>query len=233
MQKKYGSLEIIMSLIAITISISILLKATFDMDTNYDVGWYHLPFAARIWGIIPKELFISVARIEDRYDGFPLLANFIQGFLWKITGRIEATRLLGYFSLVAYLLFLKNYLAIPLHISAIAILTIPAVLTHAPGGFVDLPGNIGISIALMVAYNLFRHSRLPNKKELWLIFLGMGAAANIKPQLQVLVFVLYWIVGIRLIWLYFRHKKKSQRKSWQTASLSLQRCHQCFRSLCF
>mgnify|MGYP003502590501 FL=1 len=54
-----SKLEIILSFIAIIICVAIFLKAIIDVDTNYDVGWYHLPFAARIWGIIPKSSFSS------------------------------------------------------------------------------------------------------------------------------------------------------------------------------
>ena len=39
-------LEIILSAIALMIATLIFLKAFIDVDTNYDVGWYHLPFAA-------------------------------------------------------------------------------------------------------------------------------------------------------------------------------------------
>jgi hypothetical protein len=46
---KTSKLEIILSLIAIIVCGTIFLKAIIDVDTNYDVGWYHLPFAARIW----------------------------------------------------------------------------------------------------------------------------------------------------------------------------------------
>ena len=222
MQKKStNSLEIIMSLIAIAISISIFLKATFDMDTNYDVGWYHLPFAARIWGIVPKESFLSVERIEDRYDGFPLLAHFFQGLLWKLTGRIEATHLVGYFSVIIYFLFLRSYLKIPLYISTIAIFTIPVVLTHAPSGFVDLPGNIGASVLVVMTYCFFRQSQLPSKKELLFTFLGAAVAVNTKPQLQPLVFVIYWMVVIRLLWLYFRYTAVGKRHLWLTIPLTV------------
>lgn len=219
-KKKFDSLEIVMSLIAIAITISIFLKATFDMDTNYDVGWYHLPFAARIWGIIPKESFLSVERIEDRYDGFPLLAHFFQGLLWKLTGRIEATHLVNYFSVIIYLLFLRSYLKIPLYISTIAIFTIPVVLTHAPSGFVDLPGNIGASVLVMMTYCFFRQSQLPSKKELLFTFLGAAVAVNTKPQLQPLVFVIYWVVVIRLLWLYFKHTIPEKLLLWKTLLLS-------------
>ncbi|MEM8675311.1 MAG: hypothetical protein AAGF83_15765 [Cyanobacteria bacterium P01_G01_bin.67] len=220
MQKKDGVLEIILSLIALTIAMSIFLKAILDMDTNYDVGWYHLPFAARIWNIIPAESFTSGAKVEYRYDGFPLLAHFFQGLLWKLTGRVQAANLVGYLSLIIYILFLRSYLKIPWYISIIAIFTIPAVLTHAPSSFVDLPGNVGASVLMMMTYCFFRQSRLPGKPELLIAFLGAATAANIKPQLQPLVFILFWVVGIRIVWLYWQHTSPSQRQLWLIVPLS-------------
>ena len=214
-------LEIILSFIAIVIAVSIFLKAIIDIDTNYDVGWYHLPFAARIWGIVPKNMYISENLIEHRYDGFPLLAHFFQGLLWKITGRIQATNLVGYLSLIAYFGILKQLFRVPLYLSVIAIFTIPAVLTHAATSFVDLPGNIAVSILMMMLYLLFRQSKLPSKLELLIIVLSAAAAGNIKPQLQPLVFLIYWIAGIRLVWLYFKYTNKTQRKLWLTISLAI------------
>lgn len=214
-------LEKILSAIALVIVISIFLKAIIDMDTNYDIGWYQLPFAARIWGIIPKEAFLAENLIEHRFDGFPLLANFFQGLLWKLTGRMQAANLVGYFSLLIYFFYLRSYFKIPLYLSVIAIFTIPAVLTHATTSFVDLPGNIGVSVLMLMLYNWFRQSRLPKKSELIAAFLGAATAANTKPQLQPLVFLLYLIVGLRLIWLYFKYTDSTQRRLWLTIPLTI------------
>ena len=219
---KYGKrgLEIILTAIAIVIVTSIFFKAINDLDTNYDVGWYHLPFAARIWGIVPESKFISENLIEHRYDGFPLLAHFFQGLFWKLTGHIQTTNLVGYLSLVIYFLFLRTYFRVPLYLSVIAIFTVPAVLTHATTSLVDLPGNVGVSILMMITYRWFCQSRLPSRPELLAAFLGAAAAANIKPQLQPLVFVIYFVVGLRLIWLYFRHTDPDKRKLWLTVPLA-------------
>ncbi|MDJ0596051.1 MAG: hypothetical protein QNJ72_39735 [Pleurocapsa sp. MO_226.B13] len=214
-------LEIILSSIAIVITTSIFLKAIIDLDTNYDVGWYHLPFAARIWGIVPKELYISENLIEYRYDGFPLLAHFFQGLLWKLTGHIQATNLVCYFSLIIYFIFLRIYFQIPLYLSVIAIFTIPTVLTHAATSFVDLPGNVGLSILMMMVYLLFKQSKLPSKQELAIIVLSAAVAVNTKPQLQPLVFLIYWVAGIRLVWLYFKYSDRQERRLWLTIPLAI------------
>ncbi|NJK58346.1 MAG: hypothetical protein HC939_21390 [Pleurocapsa sp. SU_5_0] len=214
------ALEIILSAIALVIATLIFLKAFIDIDTNYDVGWYHLPFAARIWGIVPTEFFSSEDIVEYRYAGFPLLAHFFQGLLWKISGRVQAANLVGYLSLIIYFLTLRSFFQVPLYLSVIAILAIPAVLTHASTSFVDLPGNIGVAVLMMMIYRFFSQSQLPSKKELLLAFLGAVMAANTKPQLQVLIFVLFWVTGIRLLWLYFKYTTSGKRQLWLTVSLA-------------
>ena len=220
MLKKKSAIEIILSAIAFFVVLSILLKAWFDIDTNYDAGWYQLPFAARIWGIVPAKSFLSEDVIEYRYQGFPLLANFLQGLLWKLTGRIQAANLVGYLSLIGYFFFLRSFFQVPLYLSVIAILAIPAVLTHTSSSFVDLFGNVGVSILMLSIYRFFIRSKLPEKSELFFVFLGAAIAVNTKPQLQPLVFVLFWITGIRLLWLYFKYTNANNRRLWLTVPLA-------------
>lgn len=213
-------LEIILSAIALIIATAIFLKAFIDVDNSYDVGWYHLPFAARIWGIVPAASFSSENIVEYRYAGFPLLTHFFQGLLWKLSGRVQAANLVGYLSLIIYFLTLRSFFQVPLYLSVFAIFAIPAVLTHASTSFVDLPGNIGAAVLMMMIYRVFRQSQLPRQKELLFSFLGAAMAANTKPQLQPLVFVLFWIAGIRLLWLYFKYTVAGKRQLWLTASLA-------------
>lgn len=213
-------LEIILSAIALAIATSIFLKAFIDLDNNYDVGWYHLPFAARIWGIVPAESFSSENIVEYRYQGFPLLTHFFQGLLWKISGRVQATNLVGYFSLIIYFLILRSFFKVPLYLSVIALFAIPAVITHASTSFVDLPGNVGVAVLMMMIYRFFSQSQLPSKPELLFAFLGAAMAANTKPQLQPLIFILFWVTGIRLVWLYFKYTTPDTRRLWLTVTLS-------------
>ena len=221
MLKKKSAIEIILSAIALIIALTIFLKAFIDLDTNYDAGWYQLPFAARIWGIVPAESFLSEDSIEYRYQGFPLLANFFQGMLWKLTGRIQSANLVGYLSLIGYFFFLRSFFQVPLYLSVIAIFAIPAVLTHASSSFVDLFGNVGVSILMLSIYRFFSKSQFPSKFELLFAFLGAAIAVNTKPQLQPLVFVLFWITGIRLLWLYFKYTNANNRRLWLTVPLAV------------
>lgn len=204
-------LETILSAISIILVVSIFLKAVIDIDTNYDVWWYHLPFAARIWEIVPREMFIGDEKwFEPRFDGFPLLAHFLQGFLWKITGRIQSTNSVGFFGILGYFFFLKTYFKVPFYLSAIAIFSIPLVITHASTSFVDLFGNVGISILVMMTYRFYVKRQLPQKQELLIAFFGAAIAANTKTQLQPLVFVILIVTGSRLVWLYWQKSSSKQ-----------------------
>ena len=203
--RKLSAIEIISRAITLVLLVSVFLKAVVNLDTGYDTGWYHHVFAARIWGIIPRESFETEKLVEYRYDGFPLLIHFFQGMFWKLTGRMQAANLVGYFSVLIYLFFLRSFFQVPLYLSAIAIFTIPAVLTHATTSFVDLPGNIGVAVTIMMFWQLCYRTKLPIKTELLAVFLGAVVAANSKPQLTVLIFVVWCGVMVRLATLYAKN----------------------------
>ena len=229
-KNKQKGLEIVLITIAALVTISIFLKAIIDLDIHYDTWWYHLPFAARIWGIVPQELFIGDEKwFEPRYQGFPLLAHFFQGFFWRLTGRVQSANLVCFFSLAIYLFWLKSYWQIPFYLSASAILAIPLVLAHSSSSFVDLPANIGASVLVMMTYLLYKRSRreplrgaqLPSKRELLVMFLGAAIAANTKTQMQVLVFFICCFVVVRLIWLYFQQSQISTHHLLKIVPISI------------
>ncbi|MEL6928959.1 MAG: hypothetical protein AAFO95_10010 [Cyanobacteria bacterium J06600_6] len=199
-------IETALSILAIALVTGIFLKAIIDVDTNYDPGWYHLPFAGRLGGILPRSMFIGDEKwFEPRFDGFPLLAHWLQGLFWRVTGRMQSTNLVSFCGIIGYLFFLKKFWRVPLYFSAIAIFSIPLVLTHASTSFVDLLGNVGTSILVMMVYRLYKNSQLPSKSELFIAFLGAAIAANTKTQLQPLVFVILIVASFRLMWLVWRH----------------------------
>jgi hypothetical protein len=198
-------LETILSVLAMVLVTAIFLKAALDIDNNYDPGWYHLPFAGRIWGILPRSMFIGDEKwFEPRFAGFPLLAHFLQGFLWRLTGRMQSANLVGFFAVIGYLCFLRKFFQVPLYLSAIALFSIPLVLTHASTSFVDLLGNIGTSILVMMTFRFYQNQQLPTKAELLMAILGAAIAVNTKTQLQPLIFLILIVTSWRLVWLYWQ-----------------------------
>src|SRR5208282_4614139 len=75
---------------------SMLAAAVHDVSMAWDVWYYHLPFAARIAGIVPAAQFTYDPLNQARFDGFPLLAETLQGALWRITGRAESANLVAF-----------------------------------------------------------------------------------------------------------------------------------------
>ena len=194
-------LETILKAIALLITISIFLKGWIDVDGTYDTWGYHLPFAARIWGIVPAEQFVHM---EARFRGFPLLGQFFQGFLWLITQRVQAANLVGFASLVLYGYFLKLYFRVPYYLTAIALLAVPLIQAHAVNSYVDLLANIFLSMTIMMAYVLYKEQKLPTLRDLLVIFFAAFGSSNTKPQLEPLVFLVLGFIAIRILWLQWR-----------------------------
>ncbi|MEL6440624.1 MAG: hypothetical protein AAFQ80_15380 [Cyanobacteria bacterium J06621_8] len=201
------SIETILNLAAAVLVIAVLSKAVIDIDTNYDPGWYHLPFAGRIWSIIPKEMFIGDQEwFEPRFEGFPLLAHFLQGFFWKITGRMQSANLVNFLAILGYFFFLKSYFKVPFYLAVTALFSIPLVIFHASSSYVDLLGNVGGAILIMMCYRFYIDREIPDTKALLTAFLGATIAANTKTLLQPIVFSALILASLRIIWLYYQHK---------------------------
>ena len=209
-QKKSFGVITFFQVVTLIITVSIFIKAIADIDPAYDTWGYHLPFAARIWGIVPLEQFITEVA---RFDGFTLFGEFLQGLFWLITGHVQAANLVGFLSIVLYCWFLKSCWQIPIYYSAIALLAIPLVQTHATSCYVDLPANIFLSILILMTYLIYlkQGREADNWHNLLIIILSAAAAANTKPQLNPLVFVVLCFAGCRLLWL--RWQKIKAEKS--------------------
>ena len=206
-----SKLETILKAIALILTISVFLKGIIDIDGTYDTWGYHLPFAARMWGIVPAEQFINM---EERFAGFPLLGEFFQGFFWLITQRVQSANLVGFFSLVLYAYFLKRYFQIAYYLTAIALLGVPLIQAHAVNSYVDLIANVFLAMMIMMAYVLYRQRELPSLRDWLVIFLAGVGASNSKPQLEPLVFVVLCFIAVRILWLRWRLSDRKQLSTW-------------------
>ena len=210
-----------LKLVAVILIISIFLKSIIDVDTSYDTWSYHLPFAARIWGIAPAEVYQYETTFDYMFSGFPLLAEFLQGFFWFITHHLQAANLVSFLSLVLFICFLKVYFTIPLYLSTIALLAIPLVQTHSTICYVDLPGNICLSILILMSYLLYTRRDFSIKRHLSVVFIAAVGAASIKLQLIPLVFLTLCFILVRIIWLCFRQiQEKKMQFKWLITFLS-------------
>ncbi len=196
---RWGVIRIALTLLSIVILGSIFGIAFFDANYGGDAFMYQIPFAARLWGIIPKDVYEFEYFMESRYLGFPLLANFIQGFFWFIFQRPEATNLLCYSSLIVLIVFLCRYLKIPFYLTTVSLLAIPMVHMHAARSYIDLPGNVAMTVLIIINYLFYTHKIQFNFTNGIIIFLAAFTAANMKHQLVPLVFIALCFVVLYLL----------------------------------
>lgn len=180
----------ILNIISISVLISLFLTAFFDATYGGDGFWYHLPFAGRIWGLIPPETYSFEEILEYRYLGLPLLGNFFQGLFWFIFQRAETANLFCYFSLIIFIAYLKFYLKIPFYLATISLLAVPMIHMHSTKMYIDLPSNIFASITILTIYIITINNFNFNKYELGILFFSALLAANIKYQMTPIIFVM-------------------------------------------
>jgi hypothetical protein len=206
------SIKWFLNAVALILIILLGVKAIVDGCGLWDALSYHMPFAARLWGIVPADQFILNLFWESWYEGIALFGQFLQGFFWYITGRPESTNLVAYFSLLIFIYFLKCYFKIPLFLSTIALLAIPLVQVHATASYVDLPGNIGMSVLILMTYRLYLNPAKFDRQDMLVLFLGAACATNIRIKLVPLVFLILSFAIFKIIRNSIQNNKDSDIK---------------------
>jgi hypothetical protein len=126
----------------------------------WDSWAYHLPFSALLWDIGgAREAFVLSDEMRVRYDGFPLLAEFIQGALWKLTGTINATALINSAALAVFVLVAARALRASAAVLAFGALAVPLVAMHAVSGYIDLFVGALVALQAVAAVKIERSVR--------------------------------------------------------------------------
>ncbi len=188
-------------IISIVLLFLLFIKSILFVDTSFDTWDYHYPFAARIWGIVPASQYTMDAAREESFLGFGMVTEFLQGFIWKLTGRIELTNLLSFGSLCGYIFFLWKYLKIPFESATLALLAVPLILIHSTLSLSDLFPNFCLSAFLVLAFLMsFRQGEINTKNIVILLFLGIFVG-NSKFTLIPILFLSYFALSLRFIFI--------------------------------
>lgn len=187
-------------------------KAIVDVDLhNYDSLFYHLPFAARFWGIAPREKFLFLDGFETIYRGFPLLGEILQGLLWAFFDHIQAANLVALCALLLYCCFAQVFLRIPWYLMFLALLAVPLVQIHATGSLVDLPTNLATAVVLLLAYRAYAGREVPSWRDVAVFGLAAAVSANMKFLHLVLVSLALLAMLGRLAYLYRASEPPARR----------------------
>ena len=168
---------------------SLAIAAGHDVSKAWDVWYYHLPFAARINGMLDPSSYAFGRLNQARFDGFPLLGEALQGLLWRITGRPESAAFVSFAAVPGLAWFLRRTFGATPHVAVLALLAIPLVQIHATGCYVDLPANACVTMLALLVYRQIVRREAPSQR----VLIGAAAlaiaAANMKFQLVPVVIV--------------------------------------------
>ncbi len=179
--------------------LSVLAGALHDVSRAWDVWYYHLPFAARIAGIVPAGEFVFHPADQARFDGFPLLGEALQGLLWRVTGRPESANLVAYASVPLFAWFLRRSFGVPWQLTVFALFAIPLVQIHASSAYVDLPANAAASVVVMLAIRAHATRAPLARGTLALAVVSAAVAANMKVMMGPIVLVGLGALAVELL----------------------------------
>ena len=144
-QRPYFLALIHSSLLLVLVS-PVIFRAFFQLDHGFDFLAYHLPFALQYFDLTTYGSPLEVAK-----SGFPPLANWFQGLLVFLTGRISMANCTNLLAYIFALIFLKKrlipHLSLPWFISFS--LSIPMIVLHLSSGYIDLWSNIWLFLAVI------------------------------------------------------------------------------------
>ncbi len=182
-----GAFDILVRAIAALLVGSLVVECWHDVSQAFDVWYYHVPFAARLARIVDAQSYLFGPDNQARFEGYPLLAELLQGLLWRATGRVEATNFVSLLALLALPFYLWRAFRVPLHLSLLALLAIPLVQIHASSSYVDLPANACVTVLLLEVYRALTANGPPSTRSLLFAASLAAAAANMKFQLVPIV----------------------------------------------
>ena len=171
------------------------------VSSAWDVWYYHLPFAARLVGLVPPDVVRFDALNEVRYQSFPRLAELLQGALWSGLGRPEAASLLGPVTCVAVAAHARWVTRTPMGALLVAWIAIPTAQIHMSVPYIDLPANACVTGLVLVVHRAFVERR-PLGPAMLGSAIALGAvAANMKLMMAPLAALALLALGLRTAWL--------------------------------
>ena len=118
-------------------------RAMLTWDTDWDNLVYHLPFAAQRAGVNISYHLTGV--YLKMYQGFPPLADWVQGALWRITGSVNAANFVNFLFFCVFLAFCHFCLRASAWLITLIALTVPLIIIHLTVGYIDLTANLMVA----------------------------------------------------------------------------------------
>jgi hypothetical protein len=166
---------------------------------GFDALAYHLPFAALRAGILTPAQFMLPPLLADRLAGFPPLADWVQGGLWRLFGRPEAAALIAPLGVLAFAIYARAAFGLGMIWSTLIFLAVPILHTALDGMYVDLWTNAAFAIHLLAAFRAVT-ARGRAAGDAAVSMLALGVAVWSKPQFAVVGAVSLTLISGLLAW---------------------------------
>ena len=123
----------------------------------WDSWAYHFPFSAQLLNINHySQSFGLEQSLQVRYEGFPLIAEFLQGLFWLATNSISSTALLNSLSLCLFIWCAHRFGKAHLTILVFGMLSIPMIAIHATSTYIDLFFGIGVAFQYLFSVIIYK-----------------------------------------------------------------------------
>jgi hypothetical protein len=182
-QRVKRAADVTLRLAAAVLFASLLYSAWHDVSKAFDGWYYHLPFAGRIAGVYDPSTYALSPSNAHRFEGFPLLAEALQGLAWRVTGRVQGVNLVAFAALPAIAYALRRMWGVPPHLTFLALVAIPLVQIHATANYIDLTANACATLLWLVSYRSVVAKSAPEPRVLALAAALAAGAVNMKFQL--------------------------------------------------
>ena len=191
-------LAAVCAVVATVALVDLAVRSAVVLNVRWDAFMYHLPFAALRGG--PSIPYDMNDAMRPLFDGFPPLADLVQGLLWRATGSVNATGVVNFVAFALFLAYCHKVLQAPFWLVALICLTAPMVLIHTAVSYVDLFGNAFLAIGVASCLHAYL---FPERRSRAVVVGGMAALAAAAWSKYVLVpivgvvFVLFVVVILR------------------------------------
>lgn len=168
---------------AVALAISVLRAALHDVSQAYDSLYYHVPFAAHFARLVGQDEYVFSPDNQERIKGYALLAEHLQGALYRLVGRPEGANLLAYAAPLVLAGYLRLRHRVPASVALFALFALPTVQTHATSAYIDLPANTAATIFLVEVVTLVSSRRPLRRSDVVKALVPAAIAAQMRFQL--------------------------------------------------
>jgi len=174
------------------------------MDVSWDSITYHLPFAALRTGIITQRQYHLSTWFAGLYAGMPVLPDYLQGMIWRLTSRPQGANFLGLIALLIATCFFWLRHKIPFGLLLAALLGVPAILLQSTSALVDLFTNSFATITIFSIFIAWIDPETFSIRDVIIALICLAVAVNTKTQ-----FVLVGsaaLLGMAVVAYFNRHR---------------------------